>query len=498
MRGRILAYFLLFTALLLALLWLFQIVLLDDFYRYQKTEALKTSAEGIARNIDNEGLQTLVDRIGEQGSVSVLVLDGDMNTLATSENSPGSVIHSMSRHALRRYLERLDNEGDEQMVYEVFPMVGFRNVEYDARRFSGRVPPADDGSAKSMLALRRATAADGSYRYILLNTIITPVTSTVQTLRAQFGFISALLVLMSLLISLVLSRRVTRPIEETTLAARALSQASYTPVRGRILYREVAELNRTLQQAAVDLGKVEAMQRELIANISHDLRTPLTLIEGYAEAMRDIPGESSPENMQVIIDEAKRLTTLVNAILDYSAGHNGDAPIEPAPYDLTRSIRDILTRYQKLTEQDGYTVRFAPEQSVIVNADELKIGQVVYNLVNNALTYTGEDGVVTVEQKPVPGGVRVTVRDTGEGIAPEELPYIWSRYYRGQKPHKRAAIGTGLGLSIVQSILDSHGVAYGVESEPGHGSGFWFELPTVSQPESPTATDVSRCAHPIP
>ena len=136
-----------------------------------------------------------------------------------------------------------------------------------------------------------------------------------------------------------------------------------------------------------------------------------------------------------------------------------------------------MARYQKLTEQDGYHIRFQHAQSVSVLADEMKIEQVIYNLINNALTYTGADKTVTVVQTVVNGNVRVEVRDSGDGIDAKELPYIWSRYYRGQKPHKRATVGTGLGLSIVKGILDSHHVQYGVESHQNTGTIFWFELP---------------------
>ena len=114
-------------------------------------------------------------------------------------------------------------------------------------------------------------------------------------------------------------------------------------------------------------------------------------------------------------------------------------------------------------------------------ADEVQAQQVVYNLINNALTYTGEDKRVIISQRIGEDKVRIAVSDTGEGIAPEDLPYIWSRYYRGGKPHKRAAVGSGLGLNIVKGILDRYGLSYGVESTPGQGSTFWFEMPLTSE-----------------
>ena len=145
-------------------------------------------------------------------------------------------------------------------------------------------------------------------------------------------------------------------------------------------------------------------------------------------------------------------------------------------FSLTASIREIMTRYAKLTGQNGYRIVFEPEEEVRVIADEIKVQQVIYNLINNAITYTGEDMTVTVRQIVRNDQICIEVCDSGEGIPQEELPYIWDRYYRGRKPHKRAAIGSGLGLSIVKSILDAHGLQYGVRSEPGVGSVFWFAV----------------------
>lgn len=474
-RSRVFMYFLLFTVALLALLWLFQIALLSDFYSLQKTEMLTSTIDTLTKNIDNEDLQLLADRISQANDICVLIVNDRTEKLVSSEASGDCVIHRMSGFDLNRYIQI--TQESKTTLYRIFSMGGFGKSNYDENRFSGRVPPADDGHAKSMVAIRAVTTANGETDYIFLNAIITPVDATVQTLRSQFLFIAILMVLLSFIISLVLSRRIAQPIVDTNEAAKGLSTGQFEPESTSVSYREIMQLNATLTQAAKDLRRVEEMQRELIANISHDLRTPLTLIEGYAEAMRDLPGENTPENMQVIIEETKRLTSLVNAVLDYSASKNGKNPIESKLYNLTDSILHIMNRYQKLTEQDGYQIHFHSTQSVTVCADEIKIGQVIYNLINNALTYTGADKTVTVIQTVVNTKVRVEIKDSGEGIDAQELPYIWSRYYRGQKPHKRAAIGSGLGLSIVKGILDNHKVQYGVESAHGVGTTFWFELP---------------------
>lgn len=200
------------------------------------------------------------------------------------------------------------------------------------------------------------------------------------------------------------------------------------------------------------------------------------MITGYGEVMRDLPGENTPENVQIIIDEAKRLTTLVNDILDISQLQSGTRKINVETFNITESIRGILERYNKLIEQEGYRIYFKSDKDIWVNADPIKISQVIYNLINNAITYTGSDKTVAIIQSSTPKGVKIEISDTGEGISEEMLPLIWDRYYKVDKAHKRAAIGTGLGLSIVKTILDMHGAKYGVESTLGKGSTFWFEL----------------------
>lgn len=475
-RNRIFMYFLLFTALLLVLLWLFQIVFLDDFYRLQKREMLRSFSSSIVRNIDHENLQALTDRIVEQDNVCVLIVDDNMNTIVTSESWHNCLIHHLHPHDLWLYTQSLSPE-DNAKVAE-FPLGGIRNLRYDPRKFQGAVPPGDEGKMKSLITVQRAAIADGRTVYVFLNTTITPVSGTVQTIRNELYFITAILVLLSFILSMVLSRHITRPIVETTEAAAALSYGQYEPV-ANAGYHEIARLNQQLSKAAVELRRVEEMQNELLANISHDLRTPLTLIEGYAEAMRDLPNENTPENMQVIIDEARRLTTLVNSVMDLQSARRNLNVVYKEKFCLTWTIRSIMTRYAKLTEQEGYQIIFKPSDEAWVFADEMKVQQVIYNLINNAITYTGEDKTVAVLQKIERGCVRIEVKDTGVGISKEELPFIWDRYYRGGK-HKRATIGSGLGLNIVKTILEHHGLAFGAESTEGNGTTFWFEVPLAS------------------
>ena len=510
-------YLVLFVAFVIGLLWVFQMTLLDDFYRAFKRRQVSGAAEVLLDNLDSEDLSELAGRLANQNDVSILLLDADMEELVSTESTRTSLLFMMDSRTLSRRCAQAPEDGSaRESMFHIDPMSYVMNGsmpeemdlppeppewqeggtgentgrsgqqsgkekrirelgESDRKRFDAIGLEAT--RAMSLLYTRRVTLPEGGEGYLLLYAQITPVSATVSALRSQLLTITAIILVMALLLAAFISRRVSTPIIETNTAARELARSRYEKPRHADSYREISELNDTLAMAAQELGQVENLQHELIANISHDLRTPLTMIGGYAEAMRDIPDENTPENMQIIIDETARLSTLVNELLDFSRMQTGSVEMRMADYSLTGSVRQIVGRIGSMVAKDGYTVLFEPEEEARVTADESRIGQVVYNLIGNALTYTGEDRRVTVVQRLQGGKARIEVRDTGKGIAPEELPLIWNRYYRTKESHRRAIIGSGLGLNIVRTILEKHGAEYGVESRQGEGTAFWFELP---------------------
>ncbi len=510
-RSRITLYLLIFAGAVILMLWLFQIVLLDSFYRFYRTQQVNRAADALAAAGTVEEMADRAETLALSNDVSVLLLDDSMTPLVSVEGTRSSLIHRMSANDLRRWCERAaESSAPITRLFTMGSLFGGRQGDGSP----GETPPRTDGTrgaqgatpgdlvpegpemdgrtrgrafgfrysdpetanALTLIDARAVTLADGTQGTLLLNTQITPVSSTVNALRAQLGIITFSVLLGAVILAIGISGRVSKPIIETNEAALGLSRARYERPKHADSYREIAELNTTLEQAAADLGQVENLQQELIANISHDLRTPLTMIGGYAEAMRDIPDENTPENMQIIIDETARLSTLVNELLDFSRIQTGSAPMNPEPFDLTAAASEIVGRVGKLTAKDGYRVVFEPKEQLCVTADPNRIGQVIYNLLGNALTYTGEDKTVKLTQSVRGGRVRIEVRDSGKGIAPEELPLIWNRYYRTKETHRRAIIGSGLGLNIVRTILEQHGAPYGVESAEGEGTTFWFEL----------------------
>jgi signal transduction histidine kinase len=208
------------------------------------------------------------------------------------------------------------------------------------------------------------------------------------------------------------------------------------------------------------------------------------MIKGYGEVMRDIPGENTAENIQVVIDETTRLSELVNDLLDLSKIQSGSRKAVFEDFDLTAAVEEVMKRYDAFTAHQGYHITFMADERATVFADRGMILQVLYNLINNAVNYTGDDLSVAVVQTVSNGRVRISVTDTGQGIEADEIPQIWERYYKVDKVHRRAMIGTGLGLSIVKGVLELHNATYGVESEVGKGSTFWFELDILEEEQS--------------
>lgn len=470
----IVVYLILFVGFVIFLIWMCQIVLLDTFYENYTIRKINDTARALMDNINNPDLEALADRLGAENDVTVTLLDEDGDRLINVNHSRYSVVSVMNPVQLRELCMKAAADGTATLQYHrVQP---FRNDRYNARHFVGSVPDNSSRNGTSLVYLQKISLADGASRYLVLNAQITPLDSTLSTLQYQLFFITTIVTLTAVMVAILISNRVAMPIIETSEAARGLSSGKFKRPE-RAGYREIEDLNDILVQAADDLSKLEKLQNELIANISHDLRTPLTMIEGYAEVMRDIPGENTPENVQIIIDETNRLSSLVAEVMDFSRLQSGTRKMNIAPFNLTEQIRSIVGRISRMTEKDGYVIRYEHDEQICVLGDETGIGQVIYNLIGNALTYTGNDRTVTITLAWADGKAHVAIHDTGKGIPEEEIPLIWKRYYRSAESHRRAVVGSGLGLSIVQNILEAHHTAYGVNSESGKGTSFWFELP---------------------
>ncbi|MBR0113833.1 MAG: HAMP domain-containing histidine kinase, partial [Firmicutes bacterium] len=268
--------------------------------------------------------------------------------------------------------------------------------------------------------------------------------------------------------------------------AQELARGNYDVDFDSTGYAEIEDLGETLNQTARELAKADDLQKDLLANISHDLRTPLTMIKSYAELIRDISGENKErrdEHLQVIIEETDRLSDLVGDILALSKLQAGTEVMENQPVDIQKSAESILNVYRVLEEQDGFKLTFTTVPGRIwVMGDERKLQQVMSNLISNSIKYSGDSKDIEVAFSEEDGRIRFSVTDHGIGIADEDKEVIWDRYQKASRQGTRVrGTSTGLGLSIAREILQLHHALYGVVSELGKGSCFWFSLPIAEK-----------------
>lgn len=477
-----------FSAITLIMLWLFQAVFWGSFYKAIKTKNITNCSHSIEVNIDNPDINELIDYIAEKNDMCIILCrnndKGNCEKIYTSNPGSAYTTKKLSTANLNDfYANTRDNDGTlitivnqtESDTTETDSMSSFVGVNIDNKPYD---------SESIVYSLIFADKFHNEYM-LIIDAAVTPTTNIAQTLMYQLYIVTIIFVLISVIMTWLFSKIIASPLQNINKSAKELAEGNYDVVFNGTGYKEVEQLSDTMNYATNELSQVDQMRKDLIANVSHDLRTPLTLITGYGEVMRDIPGENTAENIQIIIDEATRLSSLVSDLIDISKIEAGTMKLEASTFCITQTIEKMFDRYNKLKEQDGYSFTFEHDQDVYVYADELKISQVIYNLVNNAVNYSGESKAIKVRQFCYDNRVRIEVIDSGPGIPQEKLKNIWDRYYKVDKSHRSAKIGTGLGLSIVKTVLKLHKANFGVFSKVGKGTTFWFELVRTNKDGEP-------------
>lgn len=428
-----------------------QIVLLGNFYESYKIRQLEKIKKEII-NTENISTSQLED-IAFNNGICVSVYSNGLNETISNIYNKGCVIGD--RKTSEEYIEQFVNsEKNEDSLFLYSRRFGNKTIvkaiKYDERT------------------------------YIFLNSSLQPLDASIMLLKSQFGYIVLITLVVSIIISYVLSRIISKPIIKLSNSAKEIANGNFNvsfDTNTNLL--EVKELANALELAKNELSKTEELRRDLMANVGHDLKTPLTMIKAYAEMTRDfdnLPEKKEKENLNIIIEETDRLNVLVSDILDLSKMQSKTYELKIEKFDLDDLIRNIIKRYYILIDNEGYEFIYNNKKSIYIEADKKRIEQVIYNLINNAINYTGEDKKVYINIKEENKKIIVEIKDTGKGIDQKDIKYIWNKYYHNEKNHKRSTIGTGLGLSIVKSILESHKYKYGVKSVKGKGSIFFFEI----------------------
>lgn len=428
------------AALTILVLWIIQGGFMSGLYQQQRIASVREGLlqAGLSDNADYAAL-------AEELNVSLIVMDAQGNTAYRSQDLP------MIMRTVRAAAQMIPGQADGTPLY------------------------IQSMSGTSRYVILGQETADGQYLFGVFS--LADLDAASRTLNQQLWIITVVLVVLSVILAVFLSGKMAKPIRAVTDAARDLA-AGHMDVRLRVKSKdEIGQLTEALNDLGEELGRTEKLRRELISNVSHELRSPLAVIQGYAETVRDVtwPNEAKrTEQLNIIVSEASRLSRVVRDILDYSRLEAGVGEIRLSNFTLCPLFEQLRNEYEGLAAERRLAIHTAcPETEARFDRDRFE--QVMHNLLSNALNHADVDSVVDVAAEERDGRVRVEVRNRGADIPPDELSRIWERYYRaghsgsGEKP-----LGTGLGLAIVRSILEKHGVSYGAVSENGL-TVFWFE-----------------------
>ncbi len=317
--------------------------------------------------------------------------------------------------------------------------------------------------------------------------------STLQSITVALLVIAPFVLLLSALGSYWLAKRAFRPILHLTRTAREIKAGDlHRRVRVPQARDEVYDLATTLNEMIGRLDMAFSQQRRFVADASHELRTPVAVIRSITDVTMEqsLTTEEYAAVLHDINAEAERLGLLINELLALARADEGQTVLDREPVRLDLLTADVATIMEPLATERGIVLQEGKLEPVTVEGDTARLIQVLMALVDNALTYTNASGTVTLSVEQSDSHARFSVCDTGIGIAPQDVPHVFERFYRADPARSRAAGGSGLGLAIVDWVIHAHGGTISVDSQPGHGSTFTIELPLVAKgvvsPDKPT------------
>ncbi len=450
-KHKTLFYLILFSIFILLVLWESQLLLSNYLYEKYQIKDMNAIAEEVSKK-DKDELPNYLKNVVYNNAVCIEHIDRSGRTILYNDAATGCLL-GREGSDLEEYKEELKDSG------EVTKAIKLVNNDY-----------------KSYALLYGVETSDG---YVYLFTMLSNVNKNYNLIKDQLIYITIMVIALAIVISLFLAKVISEPIVEITNKSKELANGNLEVKFTKNGIKEIDELADTLNYLESEVKKTDEYRRDLMANVSHDLKTPLTMIKAYAEMVRDITykdKEKREKNLNVIIEESDRLNILVNDILDLSKLQENNTSLNIESFDLVTEINNVLKRYDILKENEGYEIIAKLPKKAYIKADKNKISQVIYNLINNAINYTGDDKKVIIRVTEDKKEYLVEIIDSGKGIEPEKIDHIWDRYYKNEKNHKRNVVGTGLGLSIVKNILEQHKFKYGVNSIVNKGTTFYFRV----------------------
>ena len=323
---------------------------------------------------------------------------------------------------------------------------------------------------------------NGTVGYLFAASPMTALGSYIMDMLVMFGISAVAILLLCSLLCWVLARRITGPIEAISDAARKLGSGDFTaraPVDGCV---ELADFATTFNNMATRLQTIDNSRGQFMGNIAHELRTPMTTIKGFIDGMLDgtIPQEENQHYLTIVSQETGRLARLVQNMLDITKLEAGEVPVHARNYDLWKTVNDVVLSDEQRIEDGRIDIRGLGGPPVMIFADPDFVHQVVYNIVDNAIKFTPEGGTISFAAQKKGGMVEVRIENTGSGIAPEALPFVFERFYKEDRSRGMNTRGSGLGLHICKILVNLSGGQIHAESEEGKWCRFVFTLPAAN------------------
>lgn len=448
----------------------------DDIAKHTAVNTFQVSTDANGKKqyaIQDDTLAPVLNLLSTAIQSQVLITDNGGKVLICSEGS--SCSHVSGTVPLADVQGKTDDQGH-------FFTVGTLGDLYGARMYTAGAPIRATDTGVVIGYVFASTPADGMGAYILNN--------------LQVFLLSALGVLtLTFIVLYAMTYRMVRPLRQMAAATRSFGNGDFSyriPVRGK---DEVAELATALNAMAVSLSSVEGMRRSFVANVSHELKTPMTTIAGFIDGILDgtIPDDKRNYYLKIVSDEVKRLSRLVKSMLDLSRIDNGQLKLTPVQFDLTEVVCNTLLSFEQRIEGKHITIADLEDcgrEDVVADYD--LIGQVVYNLLDNAVKFTNEGGTISLRVYREPGRVVCAVRNSGMGISPQEMPHIFERFYKSDTSRGLDKNGVGLGLYIVKTVIGLHHGEIKVRSTEGEYCEFAFWLPDNPADRVPADNKPSR------
>ena len=297
---------------------------------------------------------------------------------------------------------------------------------------------------------------------------------------------SLTMVVIAFIVIYFVTARMVKPLRDMLVATQSFSRGDYTARIQVNSSDEIGQLANEFNYMAEALARNEAMNRSFVANVSHELKTPMTTIGGFVDGILDgtIPAEKHHQYLTIVSDEVKRLSRMVRSMLDLAKIEAGEMKLNPAEFDLNSTVCQVIFSFEQAIEAKNLDIIGLDVDKIMVSADPDLMHQVIYNLIENAVKFVNEGGYIEVKYHSDGARTLVAIRNSGSGIAPQDLPNVFERFYKTDRSRSQDKTGVGLGLYIVRTVIQLHGSEIHVSSKEGEYTEFAFSIPSAGTKSS--------------